>query len=130
MKSVLAILTSVMLLLESLFPSSLALAESSKLSNLYNHYLQHQTISHGTDSFATFLWMHYNPDSNHQDASHNHEKLPCLNVHHAFFGAITPTPLTFVYHISEQIFVLFKSVPAYSNAYRYLFSLDLLNPPQ
>lgn len=130
MKSLIAILTSALLLLESLFPSTLALAESSKLSNLYSHYLQHQTISEGSESFANFLWMHYNPDSNHEDASHHHEKLPCLNVHHAFFGAITPSLVSFAYTISEQMYILLKAVPSYSNAYRYSFSLDLLNPPQ
>ena len=130
MKSVGAVLMATLFLLESLFPKGIALTESSKFFELVQHYTQHVQEFKDDISFMDFLWMHYNPESTHDDASHHHEKLPNFHTQTAFAGLCTTFYKVWA-NQSTGIEILGKlPVSIYENKYFFLFSSDLLNPPQ
>ncbi len=131
MKIGLAFFLSFTLLLESLFPNGLALAQSAKMFQLFNHYQEHLLESKNEISFASFLWMHYNPASDHEDASHHHENLPKLHFGQVFFSNCLSTVTSILPENNFDFSRLsFLKLPEYRNRYHFLFSLDLLNPPQ
>lgn len=116
--------------LESLFPRGLALAESSKMIQLIGHFQEHVLESGNQISFTEFLWLHYNPTSDHENSEHHHEKLPNLNLHSSFVGFIYEGFSILTTPIFSTFGRQFVAIPEYKNGYRFLFSLDLLNPPQ
>ena len=126
----LPIVFAFVLILESLFPRGLALSEYSKLFKLVEHYQEHVLEASNQMSFGEFLWMHYNPTSDHENEEHHHEQLPDLSTSTPFVG--------FIYESFEGTlapliakFVVFNALlPEYKNGYQYLFSLDLIHPPQ
>ncbi len=116
--------------MESLFPKGLAMAEASKVFQLVEHYQEHVECFGDEISFVEFLWMHYNPDSKHEDASHHHERLPDLNVHSGFVGICAQQFLPTLEPLNIVKIIPVKSIIEYSNAYVFLFIIDVLNPPQ
>ena len=130
MKSVTALFLAILLFAESLFPKAIALSESAKFFQLVSHFLEHVQEFKDDISFSQYLWMHYNPESDHEDASHHHEKLPNFHSQTVFFGICSAVFRLWVKE-SNGIELLGKlPLPIYENKYQFLFSSDLLNPPQ
>lgn len=130
MKAIFAVGMSLVFLLESLFPKGMALTESAKMFDLMGHFQEHMLESGNDMSFAEFLWMHYNPDSDHENEEHHHERLPNLSLQSAFVGIIYES---FNAIVSPVLAISFDSeitLPEYKNGYFYLFSLNLIHPPQ
>jgi hypothetical protein len=117
-------------LVESLFPRGLALVESSKLMKLVEHFQEHVLASDNQMSFAEFLWMHYNPNSDHENAEHHHEKLPNLGNSNTFIGFIYESISSNISPLTSTLRLLNALLPEYKNGYHFIFSLDLLNPPR
>ena len=130
MKSIVAIPLLFIFLLESLFPKGLALAESSKMVKLFEHFQEHVLESGNEIGFAEFLWMHYNPNSDHENEEHHHEKLPNLSLTNSFVGLFYQSFNEYFSPVSISYALLYSNLPEYKNGYHFLFSLDLLNPPQ
>jgi hypothetical protein len=130
MKVVVTSFLAVLFLVESLFPKGVALTESFKIFQLVSHYTEHVCEFKDDISFGQFLWMHYNPESDHEDASHHHEKLPDFHSQ-TVFVSICFNPFKTWVQVSSGIEILNRLfVSAYENKYFFLFSSDLLNPPQ
>ena len=108
----------------------MALAESSKMAKLVEHFQEHILESGNKISFAEFLWMHYNPNSDHENDEHHHEKLPNLSLTSSFVGLIFQSVNDLINPLVITNFALASKLPEYRNGYHYQFSLDLLNPPQ
>jgi hypothetical protein len=129
-KSIIVIPLLFIFLLESLFPKGLALVESSKMAKLVEHFQEHVLESGNEIGFAEFLWMHYNPNSDHENEEHHHEKLPNFSMTNSFVGFIYQSITELFGPIDISYAMLVSTLPEYRNGYHFLFSLDLLNPPQ
>lgn len=107
----------------------MAVGESAKLFKLIEHYKEHRDDPKQSINFIEFLSLHYNPDSSHEDESHHHEQLPNL---HAVAITIWTISQAFVYTslISLVSYELPESHMAFLNSYHFLFTWDILNPPQ
>jgi hypothetical protein len=130
LKSLITISLGFLFLVESLFPRGLALVESSKLMKLVEHFQEHVLESKNQMSFAEFLWMHYNPNSNHENNKHHHEKLPNLSNSNTFVGFIYESITNKISPLVSNCNLRNVLLPEYKNGYQFIFSLDLLHPPQ
>lgn len=98
MKSVVALLLSVLVLASSLLPRH-DLAELSRLPQLLEHYRQHRQATGGTMSFEQFLALHYsNAGRQAHGARHTpeHEGLPLHDCHHAPVPAVCAAPVVWL----------------------------------
>lgn len=130
MKSLSAIFMALLFLMESLFPRGLSMSEISKAYELIEHYQEHLSEVSDNISFAEFLWMHYNPASDHDDASHHHERLPKLTLGSGFIGICLPVLENFLQSKAVIKHLTSLHPVEYKNGYYYLFFIDVLNPPQ
>ncbi len=130
MKVVMALILCITIFLESLFPKGLAMAESARLTQLFEHFKEHNAHLKQPLNFSEFLWLHYNPDADHEDASHHHEKLPQFQTGLVFMLGLVSAIANFNYDSITSAKYLLTKLPEYSNKYFYLFALDVLNPPQ
>jgi hypothetical protein len=130
-KIVLSIVFAFIFLLESLFPRGLALTEYSKLFKLIEHYQEHVLEELPNQmSFGEFVWMHYNPTSDHENEAHDHEKLPDLSTGNTFVGLIYGSFESSFKPLLSNLALLNMLLPEYKNGYQFIFSLDLIHPPQ
>ncbi len=130
MKSVIAILLSLQILLGSLFPNVDAM-QLVKIGELIKHYQEHVATENQNLSFVDFLIMHYSSTSNHtKTAKHSHANLPHLNSHHAVMAYCEPVFKSIIPSSS----IAFQSFPepnfAWQNFYHFSLSQTLLNPPK
>ncbi|MFT4735660.1 MAG: hypothetical protein ACI9DJ_003331 [Algoriphagus sp.] len=130
-KTVLLIMFAFIFLLESLFPRGLALTEYSKLFKLIEHYQEHVFEEPLNQiGFGEFVWMHYNPTSDHENEAHHHEQLPDLNTGNTVVGLIYGSFESALNPLLSNFVLLNMLLPEYKNGYQFVFSLDLIHPPQ
>jgi hypothetical protein len=130
MKSFIAMALALLFVGESFFPRGLAMSEISKVYELIEHFQEH-LVEIGDDiSFAEFLWMHYNPASDHEDASHHHERLPKLTLGSGFVSICLPVVQNMLQVNTVTKYLISLQPIEYTNGYYYLFFNDVLNPPQ
>ena len=129
MKSIFAILLASVLFAESLLPKGIGMEQSFKMSELVSHFNLHYKASKGNLSFSDFLWMHYSADSSHKK-NNKHNNLPNFDSNVVVAAVVLPTISQIDYLPIHHFVEALKNITFYKNSYSFLFSLDLLNPPQ
>ncbi len=127
MRTIVALLLSLLLFLGSLFPHT-DVEEVYKIPHLIAHYQQHKAAAVADFSFWGFLVLHYSPDSEHAKTPHQGVKIPMYN--HLVPGLVFIVTLPVIFSLLRVVQLLTPRLARYQNTYSYLFSLSLLQPPQ
>lgn len=126
MKKVISLLFATLFFLSSLI-SGQGISELNKISALVEHYKHHQEEHNGAElSFANFLWMHYDENSNHKNEE-NHDGLPLF--HHCtsivFFINETSSSISF-----KEEFDIISFNRHLTNLYEYNNCHSIFQPPK
>ncbi len=127
MRTIVALLLSLLLFLGSLFPHT-DVEEVYKIPHLIAHYQQHKAAAGADLGFWDFLVLHYSPDSEHAKTPHQGVKIPMYN--HLLPGLVFIVTLPVVFSLLRAVSLPAPRVAPYRNTYAYLFSFSLLQPPQ
>ena len=130
MKSIVVAALAFLFIGQSFFPKGFAMSEISKVYKLIEHYQEHLSETNPDISFAEFLWMHYNPASDHNDAIHGHDRLPKISFGSGFIALCAPIIRNLITSLTEVTDLRTLQTSEYKNGYYYLFFVDVLNPPQ
>lgn len=127
LKRVSVFVIALIMFFEGLLPKGIGFSQTSKIGDLYSHYITHK--SHGI-SFVKFLWMHYSSESKHKANHEEHKKLPSFESQFSFIAFVSQCSFATdlfskVFEISDRL-VLNKT----DNLYHFQYLRFLLNPPQ
>lgn len=126
-KQLLTILLVATIMAESLLPKGVGLSQDFKFGEVVAHFQEHRDVS--GINFSDFIWMHYAAESAHKSQNH-HDNLPNLDGHQMLFVLSHQILLT-TFTTNAPITILDGlSASHYLNSYHFLYSFDLLNPPQ